>query len=267
MDLGEPIAFGRTAEVYAWKEGQVLKLFYEWFSASAVEHEARVAHAVFAAGLPVPAPGELLQVEGRLGLVYERLEGPTMLRTLQKKPWRLAALARKLAELHVEMHQVVTREPPSQRERLQHKILNAGPLAEPLKQAALHALQSLPEGDRLCHGDFHPDNIIMTPRRPVIIDWIDVTSGHPLADFARTTILIRYGAPLPENALGRLLQAARGELYRVYQQRYFELTHANPADVQLWIPVVAAARLDENISEEESTLLSIVQGAFGGAGS
>ena len=29
VDLGQPIAYGRTAEIYAWQEGQVLKLFYE----------------------------------------------------------------------------------------------------------------------------------------------------------------------------------------------------------------------------------------------
>ncbi len=28
ISLGTPIAWGRTAELYAWKPGQVLKLFY-----------------------------------------------------------------------------------------------------------------------------------------------------------------------------------------------------------------------------------------------
>ena len=38
--LGKPIALGRTAEIYAWEEGQVLKLFQDWFSADLVENEA-----------------------------------------------------------------------------------------------------------------------------------------------------------------------------------------------------------------------------------
>ena len=262
MELGKPIALGRTAEIYAWEEGQVLKLFYDWFPASAVEYEARVAQAVYASGLPVPAPGEIIQVEGRLGLVYERVDGPTMLHTFQKQPWRLAALARQFAELHVEMHAISTREPPAQRERLQRKIMEAKPLTEPLKQAALRALASLPEGECLCHGDFHPDNILMTANRPVVIDWIDVTSGHPLADFARTTILVLHGAPPPKNPLGALIQVGRAGFYREYHRRYFELSRAKPEDVQAWMPVVAAARLSEGIAVEEKTLLSIVQNAY-----
>lgn len=110
----------------------------------------------------------------------------------------------------------------------------------------------------------------MAANRPVVIDWIDVTSGHPLADFARTAILIQYGAPPPQNPLGLIIQLGRGKLYQVYHQRYFELSHANPTDVQAWIPVIAAARLSEGIAEEESTLVSIVQNAFSpfpGAGS
>ena len=34
--LAAPIAFGRTAEIYAWDEGKVIKLYYDWFSREAV---------------------------------------------------------------------------------------------------------------------------------------------------------------------------------------------------------------------------------------
>jgi uncharacterized protein (TIGR02172 family) len=262
MDLGKPIAYGRTAEIYAWQEGQILKLFYDWVSASAAEYEAQVAHAVYASGLPVPKPGEILNVEGRFGLVYERLDGLTMLGTFQKQPWRMRALAKQFAEMHVHMHATPTGRPNSQRERLQQKIKDARALPEPLKQAGLNALNSLPDGDRLCHGDFHPDNIIMAARGPIIIDWIDVTTGNPLADFARTAVLIRYSAPPPLNPLGLLLRWGRNTFYRAYFQRYFALSGSDQSQVKAWIPVVAAARLSEDIASEENNLLSIVQRAY-----
>ena len=44
-------------------------------------------------------------------------------------------------------------------------------------------------GDRLCHNDFHPDNIIFrTPEEggPVIIDWERAGVGDPIADVAGT---------------------------------------------------------------------------------
>jgi uncharacterized protein (TIGR02172 family) len=266
MDLGKPIAYGRTAEIYAWENGQILKLFYDWFPSTAVEYEAQVSHAVYAAGIPMPKPGEVLTVQGRLGLEYERLDGLTMLKTFEKQPWRMRALAKQFAELHVRMHATPTGRPNSQRERLQQKIKDAKALPEPLRQSALQALESLPDGDRLCHGDFHPGNIIMAANGPVIIDWIDVTIGNPLADFARTAVLVRYGAPPPMSPLGLLLRWGRDRFYREYFQRYFELSGADKAQAQAWIPVIAAARLNENIASEESTLLSIVQRAFPSAG-
>ena len=54
-DLGQPIAYGRTAEIYAWHPGQILKLFYEWFGLENIEHEARISRAIHASGLPTPA--------------------------------------------------------------------------------------------------------------------------------------------------------------------------------------------------------------------
>jgi uncharacterized protein (TIGR02172 family) len=269
-DLRKPIAYGRTAEIYAWKEGQILKLFYEWFPNDAVEYEAQVAQAVHASGIPSPRPGDLLTLGGRRGLVYERLDGPTMLQVFEKQPWRVKDLARRFAALHVAMHAILTKEPPSQHERLQHKIEDAKPLPENLRQAALAALAALPSGKSLCHGDFHPGNILMTAKGPVVIDWIDVAIGHPLSDFARTAVLIRFGAPPPATPLGLVVRWGRNTFYNAYHRRYFELSKQDPADVEAWIPVVAAARLSEDIQNEERTLLAIVEKAYAthsGAGS
>ncbi len=30
---------------------------------------------------------------------------------------------------------------------------------------------ALPDGDIFCHGNFHPDNVILTFGHPVLIDW------------------------------------------------------------------------------------------------
>jgi hypothetical protein len=51
---GKPIAQGLTAEVYVWDETCILKLFRDGRSPDRVVYEARIAHAVHAAGLPVP---------------------------------------------------------------------------------------------------------------------------------------------------------------------------------------------------------------------
>jgi len=74
MDLGISIAPGRTADMYTWQEGQVLKLFHDWFKLEDIQYEQRIGSAIHAAGLPVPAEGDILQINGCNGLVYARVD-------------------------------------------------------------------------------------------------------------------------------------------------------------------------------------------------
>jgi hypothetical protein len=95
--LGKPIAYGRTAEIYEWHNGQVLKLFYDWFEIENIEHEARIAQTIYASGLFVPSVGDIIQVNKRNGLVYQRLDGDTMLQNMTRKPWNIFKHARRMA--------------------------------------------------------------------------------------------------------------------------------------------------------------------------
>jgi hypothetical protein len=97
-DLDRPIAYGRTAEIYPWQEGEVLKLFYDWFELENIEYEARIARAIHAGGLPIPAVGEIIRVNDRYGLVYQRVDGDPMWMSLSLKPWRVFQYARRTAD-------------------------------------------------------------------------------------------------------------------------------------------------------------------------
>jgi uncharacterized protein (TIGR02172 family) len=259
-DLGRPIAYGRTAEIYAWQQGQILKLFHGWFALDDIRHEAQMAQAIHARGLPVPAVGELVRVDGRYGLVYERVEGPTMWQMFSLRPWRTPHYARRTAELHAEMHARSTNDDiPDQRRKLAGKIRRARPLPAPVGAKALAALESMPLGDRLCHGDFHPGNILMTAQGEVIIDWIDAASGNPLADVARTTVLA-LGAAETDQIQGRLEKALVRIFHALYRRRYFQLRPGGQAEYRRWVPIVAAARLSENIPEIEAWLIAQAEG-------
>lgn len=259
MQLSAPIALGFTAEVYAWKDGQVLKLFNQGISQSTVESEANLTRIVCATGLPVPAVGEIIEIDGRFGLEYERVDGITMAQAFMRKPWKFPVFARQLAELQADMHKRSLPELPSQRERYARKINRAGLLPEDLRQAALKALELLPEDDKLCHGDFHPNNILLTSHGPVIIDWIDASHGSPIMDVARSTLLFGGGPLPPGTPAAWLVKILRRMFYQIYLKRYLQLNPVDRQQLSNWIPVAAAARLDENIIADEVRLLSIAQ--------
>jgi Ser/Thr protein kinase RdoA (MazF antagonist) len=265
--LGAPLALGRTAEVYAWGSGQVLKLFYDWMPAGAAEYEARLGRAVHAAGLPAPAVGELVQLDGRHGIVYERVDGPTLGSDLRRRPWRIDRAARLPAGLHAGMHTLAADSLPAQRQRLVEKIRSASPLPSDLKAAALAALEQLPDGDRICHGDFHPENVLLTQDGPVIIDWIDAACGNPLADVARTCLLIAGRPPTWGGLPIKIGYWGRRRFVALYLKYYFALQPGGQEplsperllseQLSRWEPLIAAGRLSEGIVEEDAWLLSL----------
>jgi uncharacterized protein (TIGR02172 family) len=252
-----PIAIGFTAEIFAWKQGWILKLFKPDKSRQMVEMEARLARLVRASGLPVPAVGEVIEVNGRFGLEYERVEGVSMLQALVQQPWKFASYARQLAGLQADMHKTKLLEMPSQKEKLARKIRGAEILPENVRRAALETLEGLLDQEWLCHGDFHPNNILLTAHGPVIIDWIDASRGSPLMDVARSTLLFGGGALPP--GIPHWVKIVRGWFYRCYLQRYFEQNPINQHELSRWIPVAAAARLDENIYFDERWLFSLAR--------
>src|ERR1700760_5195397 len=76
--LGEKVGQGAFAEIHAWAPGRVVKLFKAGVSRQFGQYEVRMIRAVFAAGLPVPEVFGEVTLDGRFGLVLQRLDGPTL---------------------------------------------------------------------------------------------------------------------------------------------------------------------------------------------
>jgi uncharacterized protein (TIGR02172 family) len=259
--LGKLIAEGRTAEIYEWPDGQILKLFREGISIDQVKYEVWVTGEVKATGLPVPAVGELVEISGRFGFTSEQISGVSMLEIVPAKPWTLFQYARLLADLQTRMHHYVLPELPSLNQELERKIQAAQALSPALQQTALSVLARLPEEEQLCHGDFHPGNILITAGGPVIIDWNDATRGDPLADVARSSLLLSL-AVLPPGLpahLRLLLRLGRRMFHNLYLKRYHQLYPGGLQQLISWQPIVAAARLSNEIPAEREHLLALVK--------
>lgn len=264
MEKGQIIGQGRTAEIFAWKDHQVLKLLRHGFPAVIAVREAEITQAVCQAGLPAPAVEGTIEVDGRTGVIFERIDGPLLANIFIQKPWQLLRLARILADLHAAIHGCQIPELPSLRERLRDRILTVTSPPTSTKEAVLEALKQLPDGNSVCHGDLHPLNIIMSSRGPVIIDWVNASQGDPLADVARTWLLNRKGT-LPSGIPFHrrlLFNSIRASFHSTYMKRYRKLRPAPQKKIEAWQLPVMAARLAENIPEEESRLQAFIKASL-----
>jgi aminoglycoside phosphotransferase (APT) family kinase protein len=253
------LARGRTAEIYAWGNGRVLKLFFDWCPESWARQEARVTRAVQAVGLPVPGVEDMIEVDGRAGIVFERVEGRSMLEEFRARPWRIFRIAVTLAELHAAMHKCEVPGLPPFSAVLEKRVRGLDGLPDATKETVLVLLARLPEGNAVCHGDFHPDNVLLTERGPIILDWMTATEGNPLGDVARTSLILQMAGPPPGQRGGLLLRLGARLANRIYLRRYFALAPHSREQLARWLIPVAAGRLEEKIPGEREKLLAIIQ--------
>jgi tRNA A-37 threonylcarbamoyl transferase component Bud32 len=256
--LAAPIAYGRTAEVYDWDGAHVLKLYYTWCPPHWVEQEARVVRVIAAAGIPTPAAGDIVEVDDRRGIIYERVNGVSMLDDMKRRPWLLLRHARALAGLQAQFNRLTIPNLHGYRDGLVYSIQHAPHLPEAQRAQALEVLETLPDGQALCHGDFHPGNVLISARGPVVIDWMTASLGSPWADVARSSMLLTVGVKAAGDMVNPVIRLLSGQFHRTYLNRYRSLVPDGQAELTRWLPVIAAARLDEQIELERAALLLMV---------
>jgi Ser/Thr protein kinase RdoA (MazF antagonist) len=256
MDL-QRIDEGRTAEIFAWDEGRVLKLYRAEFPREWVDWEAQLTRAISKAGVPAPHVFDVLEVEGRRGIIMERILGPSMFAALLSNLFTVVKHARLLADLQAQMHACSIPDLPSQHESLQQRIHKAKVSAE-VQTAALQRLDRLPEGTALCHGDFHPANVALTARGPRILDWPTAMCGNPLGDTARTSLILRLLEPSPEMSIPWALRLVRNVFHAIYLKRYQRLRSVSREAIEAWLLPVAVARTLENVVYEHENLPRLI---------
>lgn len=265
---GSPVvAAGRTAEILSYQPGQVLKLYREGMPRGMAEEEYQISLKVYNTGVTTPRPIRLAEHGTRFGVVYELASGITMLQAISVNPDILHEEAARMARLHLELHARDIHGLPEQKTVLKNRIQHAPSLAEEEKERIVDYLMQLPEGSKLCHGDFHPDNIILGEKEWVI-DWMTGMRGNPAGDVARTLVLLQMGTMpdgTPDEAVKKF-DRMRKELVKEYTRQYIGSGSLSQTDVDAWRLPVAAARLTEWIPEaEKANLLALVREALDGS--
>jgi len=161
-----PIAEGRTAEIFDWEPGTILKLYRDWCPVDWAEYEAGVARLIYNAGVNSPAVKDLVELNGRSGIVYERVAGVSMLSEMNAHPW---------------------------------------------------------------------------------------------ADIMRTRLLLIIGPKGTQNSISPIIKLFIWLYYQTYFRRIQALIPDLRREQNCWLPVVAAARLKENILPERAALIKTVR--------
>lgn len=233
------IASGASSRIFDLGDRRILKLFHDSVSDEMIEREVRVAMFADAHGLPVAQPLDRCIINGQRGIIYPLLQGKTLLSGLRTHWSKGRTLLQEMATLHRNIHERDAPEDFRSVRQVLRTDIHYGPASDQVQEAVVAHLDTLPDGDRLLHGDYHIGNIMLAADGMRVIDWAKGARGVPAADVVRTEMLMRFGLG-PSDFLTNLW---RDWAARVYIGHYLRMVGVDEAELKVWRPVVAIAWL------------------------
>jgi serine/threonine protein kinase len=240
MNLEKVIAVRNNKTVY--RDGdKVIKVFDEAYSKSDVLNEALNQARVEETALNIPRILEVTKTDGKWAIVSEFIPGKTLARLMEEEPAREDEYLNLFVNLQMEMHAQNSPLLNKLKDKMNRKICET--TLDATTRYELHTrLEGMPRHNKVCHGDFHPANIIITPEgTPYILDWSHATQGNASADVARTYLLFRLAG-----------EDARAEKYL---DLFCEKSDTARQYIQKWLPIVAASQSVKGKPEEREFLL------------
>ena len=240
--LGQLLGSGKGAEIFEFGD-LVAKLYRSPASKESAFREAAALAFAQSLGLPVPSVRAVEKIVNRWGVIMDRVEGPAFAEAHQHDPERSPAFLAEMVRLHLRVHSHSGGRLGSMKARLRANIQATTNLGAARQRLLIDGLAILPDGDRLCHGDFHPWNIMGPLGRELLVDWLDACCGEPAADVCRSVILMSPHLP---------------DFASAYVDQYAAASGESRESIFRWLPFVAAARLAEDVPDEVDGLLAMI---------
>ncbi len=250
---GKIIGIGRTAEIREWSRDKVIKIYFKDMPDEMVKREWEVCRILSLAGAPAPACHDIINLEdGREGLVFRRINGETLGPKYYSHIFELGRKTQDLISLHRSIQIPVDKDSglPSVKERIIGTVKALTALADSEKEKIIRLTEQLPEGSILCHGDFHPDNVMIENGKHLVVDWMTAGTGPAVADAVRTYVLWRF-VTLPDkfpSAAKPFIRFFTKLLAGKYLKDYLRISGIRRTEADPWILPMAAARLLEGFS-------------------
>lgn len=174
---------GNTAEVSVYSTDKVCKLFYAGIPYEYVLQEFENAKKSVFLGICVPEPFEIIERNGRYGIIYEQIHGVPMRECMKEEYVFEQFIIEHTKILNLSSDQLIS-----------YKDLMIAMLQERGRGDSgnlIEEILALPDGNTVLHGDYHPGNIMITAQGElVVIDLLNMSCGPREYDVARTFFLL-----------------------------------------------------------------------------
>lgn len=214
-----------------------------------VEREAELQRFAYEAGLPVPKIYGIRRIDSRtVALNMEYIDGEIIANESMNIEEMIHTI-NVLIELQKKVHAVNVKELSNMHEQLRMKLERSKYIDDRYRKKMYEIVEKAKTEElALCHGDFHPLNILFDGSKYWIIDWAEATVGNRLVDICRSY----------------LIQKSSGfeAVADYYVNTYCKGECLDINEVLVFIPVLAAIRLEENVTATERKRLEEIISAY-----
>ena len=184
------LAVGGESKIYQFDSTRILRVPQRQNDFDRIRYEYKVYNLV-QDKICAPKVYEIVTYKDTPCLLMDRIDGCDLYSGIGRNIFRIVGIPKKLARLHSELLKIPGSEVlETNHGKAKYYIENSGVLSPEVKGKLLSLLTTLDGGKTLCHGDFHPGNIIGAAEKSYIIDWSSATTGSPLFDIAHTYLLL-----------------------------------------------------------------------------
>ena len=243
MNLDNVIYNANSKIIY--KDGDsVIKVFKDGYSKSGILNEALNQARVEETGLNINKIRAVTMIDGNWAIISDYVEGKNLETLMEENPDKIDDYLNLFVDVQMEIHSKKAPLLTKLKEKMNRKISSTN--LDATTRYDLHTrLEGMPKHNKVCHGDFQPSNVIITPDgTPYVIDWAHVTQGNASADVARTFLLFCL--------------KGQDEIANKYLNLFCKKSDTAKQYVQKWMPIVAASQSVKEKPEEREFLMKWV---------
>jgi predicted Ser/Thr protein kinase len=255
------LAQGGQADIYQYDEDKIIRIPRDTNGFKNIEYEY-VVYKQLENKVKAPKIYEMVYINNGPAIVMQNISGITMLDQIKSNPLKVLFFTKKLAELQVSIFDtLVDNRIRNGKESAIFCINESKRLSQLEKDKLVDIVNDFPECNNLCHGDFHPGNIIFSNNEYHIIDWSSATRNSCISDVAHSYLLLINTPRLP--GISQFEYQKQKIFARIMAKQYYKEVdkhiHINSELFSKYILVKAAERTFYGMDSEQKWLLKYIK--------
>lgn len=195
----EIIGAGTCGECYRIDDETILKLYYKNTDPAIIEREKMLSKKAFIMGIPTAISYDIVQADGRSGVVYELIKSRTLGECMRMDGTNLDKYINMYVDVCKTVHAIHTDDPeiPSFKDVNRKDIAKLTKLTEKEREYLYRFLELVPDSDTCVHGDLNINNIMVQNGECCLIDMGELSTGIPVFDISRILFSMIYANTAP----------------------------------------------------------------------